>query len=87
MRSVFILQNINFVVYKETLNNIWKRRSGKKEEERKKTGKIDIKNNRVHNKTAFLKRKKEISHNKVIMVTSLYNPRNVELKFTNKAYY
>lgn len=49
MRSVFILQNINFVVYKETLNNIWKRRSGKKEGERKKkTGKTDIKNNRVH---------------------------------------
>lgn len=60
----------------------WKEGRRKK----KKTGKIDIKNNRVHNKTAFLKRKKEISHNKVIMVTSLYNPRNVELKFYNKSY-
>ena len=60
MRIAFILQNINLVVYKETLNKIWKR-SGKKEGERKKTGKTDIKNNRIHDKTTFLKRKKERS--------------------------
>ena len=104
MRIAFILQNINLVVYKETLNKIWKR-SGKKEGERKKTGKTDIKNNRIHDKTTFLKRKKERSCSswgckesdtterlnwtelKVIMVRSLYDSRNLELKFTNKAYY